>query len=68
MATTASRNKFRMHAADAAEAERKGDYQAAVCHWKTAGIYVPNAAERHWVQARIDFCEYQLSVKEDIAA
>ncbi|HFI9395999.1 TPA: ANR family transcriptional regulator [Vibrio parahaemolyticus] len=57
MATTASRNKFRMHAADAAEAERKGDYQAAACHWKTAAIYAPNATESNWVAARIDFCE-----------
>ncbi|EJL3960695.1 ANR family transcriptional regulator [Vibrio parahaemolyticus] len=57
MATTASRNKYRTHATDAAEAERKGDYQAAACHWKTAGIYAPNATESRWVAARIDFCE-----------
>ncbi|EOG1475955.1 TPA: ANR family transcriptional regulator [Vibrio parahaemolyticus] len=57
MATTASRNKYRTHATDAAEAERKGDYQAAACHWKTAASYAPNATESHWVSARIDFCE-----------
>ncbi|MDF4337003.1 hypothetical protein BTZ05_24770 [Vibrio parahaemolyticus] len=57
MATTASRNKYRTHATDAAEAERKGDYQAAACHWKTAAIYAPNETELKWVTARIDFCE-----------
>ncbi|MEF1158561.1 ANR family transcriptional regulator [Vibrio parahaemolyticus] len=57
MATTASRNKYRIHATDAAEAERKGDYQAAACHWKTASIYAPNETELRWVIARTDFCE-----------
>ncbi|EJG1084641.1 ANR family transcriptional regulator [Vibrio parahaemolyticus] len=66
MATTASRNKYRIHATDAAEAERKGDYQAAVCHWKTAGIYAPNATESHWVTARVDFCE--MKSKEEVVA
>ncbi|WP_140336979.1 ANR family transcriptional regulator, partial [Vibrio parahaemolyticus] len=54
MATTVSRNEYRIHATDAAEAERKGDYQAAAYHWKTAGIYAPNATESHWVSARVD--------------
>ncbi|EJS4014596.1 ANR family transcriptional regulator [Vibrio parahaemolyticus] len=66
MATTASRNKYRIHATDAAEAERKGDYQAAACHWKTAGIYAPNATESHWVTARVDFCE--MKSKEEVVA
>ncbi len=64
MATTASRNKYRMHATDAAEAERKGDYQAAAYHWKTAAIYAPNETELKWVTARIDFCETQLTAEE----
>ncbi|MBD6947922.1 ANR family transcriptional regulator [Vibrio parahaemolyticus] len=66
MATTASRNKYRIHATDAAEAERKGDYQAAACHWKTARIYAPNATESHWVSARVDFCETKS--KEEVIA
>ncbi|EOG1474446.1 ANR family transcriptional regulator [Vibrio parahaemolyticus] len=66
MATTASRNKYRTHATDAAEAERKGDYQAAACHWKTAGIYAPNATESHLVSARVDFCE--MKNKEEVVA
>ncbi|WP_219079409.1 ANR family transcriptional regulator [Vibrio parahaemolyticus] len=45
----ASRNKYRTHATDAAKSERKGDYQAAACHWKTAAIYAPNATESNWV-------------------
>ncbi|EOW2077616.1 ANR family transcriptional regulator [Vibrio mimicus] len=66
MATTANRNKYRTHTTDAAEAERKGDYQTAACHWKTAGIYAPNATESRWVTARVDFCE--MKSKEEVVA
>lgn len=61
--TAKGRQNYKLHATDAAEAERKGNYDTAACHWSAAVWQAPNQIEQHWAQSRMEFCTKQSNLE-----
>ncbi|MFO6501846.1 ANR family transcriptional regulator [Serratia marcescens] len=54
------REQFRQMSTRAAQLERNGHYEEAMCAWMRAAVQAPSNVDLHWCESRAQWCERRM--------